>query len=109
MINKKNKIRRNDPCPCGSGKKFKKCCLGKRSVKREPQSLIKKLPEDIKMKILRHQNEEKIRKEEFGEVRPIVHADFKGHKFVAVGNRLIYSQNWKTFPDFLISVISRFF
>jgi uncharacterized protein len=19
----------NDPCPCGSGKKFKKCCLGK--------------------------------------------------------------------------------
>jgi uncharacterized protein YecA (UPF0149 family) len=23
------KISRNDPCPCGSGKKFKKCCLGK--------------------------------------------------------------------------------
>ena len=22
------KIGRNDPCPCGSGKKFKKCCLG---------------------------------------------------------------------------------
>ncbi len=21
-------IGRNDPCPCGSGKKFKKCCLG---------------------------------------------------------------------------------
>lgn len=20
---------RNDPCPCGSGKKFKKCCIGK--------------------------------------------------------------------------------
>ena len=20
-------IRRNDPCPCGSGRKFKKCCL----------------------------------------------------------------------------------
>ena len=24
--NKKNKIGRNDPCPCGSGKKYKKCC-----------------------------------------------------------------------------------
>ena len=24
------KIGRNDPCPCGSGKKFKKCCLGKK-------------------------------------------------------------------------------
>ena len=23
------KISRNDPCPCGSGKKFKRCCLGK--------------------------------------------------------------------------------
>ena len=21
------RIGRNDPCPCGSGKKFKKCCL----------------------------------------------------------------------------------
>jgi len=24
-----HKVGRNDPCPCGSGKKFKKCCLGK--------------------------------------------------------------------------------
>jgi hypothetical protein len=29
---KKNKIGRNHPCPCGSGKKFKKCCYGKTSV-----------------------------------------------------------------------------
>jgi len=25
------KIGRNDPCPCGSGLKYKKCCMGKRS------------------------------------------------------------------------------
>jgi hypothetical protein len=25
------KISRNDPCPCGSGNKFKKCCLGTRT------------------------------------------------------------------------------
>lgn len=24
-----NKIGRNDPCPCGSGRKFKKCCKRK--------------------------------------------------------------------------------
>lgn len=24
-----NKIGRNDPCPCGSGKKYKKCCYGR--------------------------------------------------------------------------------
>lgn len=23
----KEKIGRNDPCPCGSGKKYKRCCL----------------------------------------------------------------------------------
>ncbi len=29
-------VGRNDPCPCGSGKKFKKCCaLGEREVARE--------------------------------------------------------------------------
>jgi preprotein translocase subunit SecA len=27
-IKTSKKIGRNDPCPCGSGKKFKKCCLG---------------------------------------------------------------------------------
>lgn len=29
------KIGRNDPCPCGSGRKFKHCCLQKHSVPRE--------------------------------------------------------------------------
>ncbi|MFN0064722.1 MAG: SEC-C metal-binding domain-containing protein [Chlamydiales bacterium] len=27
------KVNRNDPCPCGSGKKYKQCCLNK---EREP-------------------------------------------------------------------------
>lgn len=26
IIREGNKVGRNDPCPCGSGKKFKKCC-----------------------------------------------------------------------------------
>lgn len=26
-VTQKAKIGRNDPCPCGSGKKHKKCCL----------------------------------------------------------------------------------
>lgn len=26
-VNSKVKVGRNDPCPCGSGKKYKKCCL----------------------------------------------------------------------------------
>ena len=26
---RRTKVRRNDPCPCGSGRKFKVCCAGK--------------------------------------------------------------------------------
>ena len=29
MKTKSEKVGRNDPCPCGSGLKYKKCCLGK--------------------------------------------------------------------------------
>jgi len=28
-VQKKTKVGRNDPCPCGSGKKYKNCCLDK--------------------------------------------------------------------------------
>jgi len=27
-------VGRNDPCPCGGGKKYKKCCLGKEAPAR---------------------------------------------------------------------------
>jgi len=33
LISKKEKIGRNDPCPCGSGKKYKKCCLKRHQKK----------------------------------------------------------------------------
>jgi preprotein translocase subunit SecA len=26
MAQRKTKVGRNDPCPCGSGRKYKKCC-----------------------------------------------------------------------------------
>ena len=26
VVNKDKKVGRNDPCPCGSGKKYKYCC-----------------------------------------------------------------------------------
>lgn len=31
---------RNDPCPCGSGKKFKHCCLDRLTVQRGPQPSV---------------------------------------------------------------------
>lgn len=29
-----SKVGRNDPCPCGSGKKYKKCCEQKNAIQR---------------------------------------------------------------------------
>jgi len=30
-VRKFDKVGRNDPCPCGSGKKFKNCCMNKKN------------------------------------------------------------------------------
>ncbi|MBB2482346.1 SEC-C domain-containing protein [Bacillus sp. APMAM] len=60
------KINRNDPCPCGSGKKYKKCCLLKESIVqisevkeerflRERHELMLKLTSFIDKKIPRNQ------------------------------------------------------
>lgn len=35
-----DKIKRNDPCPCGSGKKYKKCCGQKKSMSNRKTSVI---------------------------------------------------------------------
>jgi hypothetical protein len=34
------KVGRNDPCPCGSSKKFKRCCLNKLESKKEMQGAV---------------------------------------------------------------------
>ena len=34
------KIGRNDPCPCGSGKKYKKCCEERLGPKRKFQASV---------------------------------------------------------------------
>jgi hypothetical protein len=37
-VNPYKGVGRNDPCPCGSGKKFKKCCLGKVDALSQPEA-----------------------------------------------------------------------
>ena len=32
IVRTKPKVGRNDPCPCGSSKKFKKCCIDKEAA-----------------------------------------------------------------------------
>jgi len=34
------KVGRNDPCPCGSGKKFKQCCWKKAHEKKKIKAVV---------------------------------------------------------------------
>ena len=45
---KKEKVGRNDPCPCGSGKKYKKCCLNKDESKRSEKTSA--TPKEIELR-----------------------------------------------------------
>ncbi len=46
------KIGRNDPCPCGSGKKYKKCCLIKQANGEQIQAPAKKVTVTEEVNIL---------------------------------------------------------
>lgn len=52
-----------------------------------------------------HMRREAERKRRFGEVREPISAVHQGHRFVAVGSRLYYDKNWRTFTDFLLFYI----
>lgn len=146
-------VGRNDPCPCGSGKKFKRCHLDGRFVGMVSAVLSSgphdNRPSDIESdrqngvphfdvrnvseadpcpcgsgKIfavchlpairtaeqmnMRYQIERREHEHLFGEVQPVVHQNYAGYKFVAVGNELHYAKESqvKTFPDFLMRYIA---
>lgn len=86
---KNHQIGRNDPCPCGSGKKHKKCCLNKTNLQGKP---IVSAPPEIIKQFQERQRKENKRISEFGQVRPGIGTDFKGYKVVAVGSRVFLSK-----------------
>jgi hypothetical protein len=43
-VNPYKDVGRNDPCPCGSGKKFKKCCLDKIEAQQRETAAASRLP-----------------------------------------------------------------
>lgn len=48
------KIKRNQPCPCGSGKKYKRCCLNKQNIVPESDLAYRRLSkayEDLEIKL----------------------------------------------------------
>lgn len=89
------KTGRNDPCPCKSGSKYKKCCGSPTTQTPAP------VPHAVETVLERHRAAEHIRKQQQGLGRPIIATKFQGYQFVAAGGTLYYSKNWKTIPDFL--------
>ena len=78
------KIGRNDPCPCGSGKKYKRCCLRVSGVSRATRIVI---PAPLQRPTEPH----------------LIQAKFKGYRFRAVGNRLHYRKPTETFHEFVLA------
>lgn len=54
-----------------------------------------------------HEAAERKRVEKFGHIRPAIHADYRGYKVVAIGDQVVFSKAWRTFPDFLADYIKR--
>lgn len=98
MTKQKIKIGRNDPCPCESGKKYKKCCWGR--TERAPI-----LPPNLD----RIRANELLRQKQQGLGKPIMSSDFKGSKILVAGNRLHISRDSKTFIDALAQVMANCF
>src|SRR6266478_5218397 len=96
---KRQKVGRNDPCPCGSEKKFKKCHGG---ISAQPAPALPPLSKEaLETKIEQIKALQKQREQQQGLGKSIISLEFHGYRIVAVGNKLFYSKGWKTFHDFL--------
>jgi len=108
------KVGRNELCPCNSGKKFKKCCLGRTSTTiaaplswAQRQAILK-----FAHRVKQGETEENVRKERFGKVRPEIVTEAFGRTLVGVGSKILGSEEgkkWLTFPDFLLDYVAHIF
>ncbi len=99
-----NKIGRNDPCHCGSGKKYKKCC----SDKSNPAPFDRTLSaSDLKFEIEKMQARQKQIEKQQGLGRSIISIEFNGYRFVAVGSGFYRNdlKKWRTVHSFLIDYL----
>ncbi len=87
------KVGRNDPCPCGSGKKYKRCHGSPGQQENFARQMRERLARAEAIRVQRERQQ--------GLGKPIISAEAFGHRFVAVKSRLLHSQKWRTFHDFL--------
>lgn len=97
---KKRKIGRNDKCPCGSGKKYKRCCLSRlQSIDLDSMMNSANMKLNIDSSVLKSKGIH------IDFVRPV---DFKGKRVWALGNRLYPNEPPSiTFGEFILRVLQR--
>lgn len=62
-IIKREKVGRNDPCPCGSGKKYKKCCLLKEEARRSEKTSATPREIELRDQLLSFSSKERYKKD----------------------------------------------
>ena len=109
MKNRTLKAGRNDPCPCGSGLKYKKCCLGKSIL--EPENLKDLYAKKYKIRLKQAADIEEIRKTGRltldtldivePEIKPGITTDYINtlvHKFIIKNGAIPAPLNYRGFP-----------
>ena len=109
MKDKTFKAGRNDPCPCGSGLKFKKCCLDTGGV--EPINLKKLYTQKYKIRFKKEKDIEGIKRAGRlvidtlnlveAEIRPGITTDDINtlvHEFTIQNNAIPATLNYKSYP-----------
>ena len=109
LKNKTNKVGRNDPCPCGSGLKYKKCCLLKKGS--EHSNLKNIYLQKYRIRLKQKEDIEGIRKAGYlvlellrlvkDEIRPGITTDDINtlvHEFTTRKNAISAPLNYRGFP-----------
>lgn len=96
------KIGRNDPCPCGSAKKYKRCCIDKKANFPTQEELMHMFHE-IELKKLIQKEKLKSLGILINCINPLIHL---GHKVWIIGRRLYYNRpRNETFHEFIVFVL----
>jgi hypothetical protein len=85
------KVGRNEPCPCGSGRKYKKCHLRLDMRERRNRMSIRPSRSSMEGGVLTG--------------RPFIDAEHQGYRFRAVGGRLYWGPPSETFHEFVLRLL----
>ena len=111
---KTEKIYPNDPCPCGSGKKYKKCCMNKAADKKEELTMaadrkkwLESYPEDPGCRIEGHIYLSDFYDREAIETDKLVYLELK-HRAEFITMRETQEQKIKRRTYYLLKAFSRY-